>query len=550
MTKKTVFRSYKSKGFDWLLPIYLDCQRVFTDILNNSIYRKALLNMPLTKVTKSGKTISCPNGELWKDMANIIPNTLTDVVPNQAWYMRIIFYNIITLLRSVNEKRQIYAILEQYDFQINDDLRDELSQHDLYPTTSALRSLINDGCIPTLPLDATFRLDYSVSDKQMFKLDSKTMRAEIKLYSSKQAKKQHISAWKPFQIVIPSYIREQYCGKFSKPMFYYDKKLDQLVCQIAYEVAPIKHEPFENILGVDLGKYKVYSATVLYPSNDYSDEFVPSKELEKLLKKLENLNRNINSNYERHQLSIAYTDNLVMTNHQKRRYMNYVAARKKRTRLKKEIEWLVAEELCTLALKHNCQTIHLENLSWLESKAGKWNFSNLQKRIKEIAELFGIDVVCVNCKNTSKRHPLTGELGKSIGRNVVFSDNISVDRDQLASLNIALTQPKKKPNKVAPLRKRNSVKTTRPISRKAKNKTLKQKNNAIKQQTDSFSVKKRTNQIALFWRNQVNTYQALTIKLVTKTFCSVVGLESTLLPTGYLKVPKYTIMLINEQQTT
>lgn len=48
----------------------------------------------------------------------------------------------------------------------------------------------------------------------------------------------------------------------------------------------------------------------------------------------------------------------------------------------------------------------------------------------------GIKQYKVPATNTSKIHPITNEIGKEIGRDIVFSDNTKIDRDRLATLNI------------------------------------------------------------------------------------------------------------------
>lgn len=53
---------------------------------------------------------------------------------------------------------------------------------------------------------------------------------------------------------------------------------------------------------------------------------------------------------------------------------------------------------------------------------GKWNYSDCQSRLFEIAELYGIRVERVNAVNSSTTHPITNEQGKISNRLVKFSD--------------------------------------------------------------------------------------------------------------------------------
>ena len=92
-------------------------------------------------------------------------------------------------------------------------------------------------------------------------------------------------------------------------------------------------------------------------------------------------------------------------------------------------------EIVELCQKHNCSTLFMENLSWLESLGGKWNHSTQQDAIVLSCAQKGIAVYKVNAKNTSKAHPITGELGKKLGRNIIWSTGEMLDRDFVSCLN-------------------------------------------------------------------------------------------------------------------
>ena len=119
---------------------------------------------------------------------------------------------------------------------------------------------------------------------------------------------------------------------------------------------------------------------------------------------------------------------------------------------------MVAVEVVNIAIKEQCKEIHLENLSWVKSSGGKWNFAQMQACIEEVAELFSIKVVKVSAKNSSKTNPVTLEIGKISNRDVKFKNGQKVDRDQLAGLNLALREPKKqKQRKIKTLNIRDSI---------------------------------------------------------------------------------------------
>ena len=114
--------------------------------------------------------------------------------------------------------------------------------------------------------------------------------------------------------------------------------------------------------------------------------------------------------------------------------------------------------MVNIAIKEQCKEIHLENLSWIKSLGGKWNFSQVQSCIEEVAELFSIKVVKVSAYNSSRTNPITLEIGKISNRDIIFRNGQKFDRDQLAGLNLALREPKKvKQRKIKTLNVRNSV---------------------------------------------------------------------------------------------
>lgn len=104
----------------------------------------------------------------------------------------------------------------------------------------------------------------------------------------------------------------------------------------------------------------------------------------------------------------------------------------------------------------------MEDLHWLDSVGGKWNHSMIQGRVKEIAELSGIKLELVNCANSSKTHPVTGEVGKVSNRTVRFKNDVLLDRDHIASVNIAnrVKRSHLTPNKIT-----KSTKTPRKFKR-------------------------------------------------------------------------------------
>ena len=453
-SKDIVFRMYKTKGPDLLLPLYNILQGELNRILSIPTYVEALSKIELKYKDENGKEQSKLNGMLWREIHEIIGDSLKGKVPD-AWYIRILYHNIISLLKSRQEQIKIYEILKSNQYKIDSTLRDKLAQEKLYPANAYLEILANSKDMPALPKRKTFILDFSVSDKQMFRVGKNSNVYEIKICSRKEIKDNNLeTGWLSFEMYLPTYIRESFTGKTAKPQFYWDHNKEEFVCAIPCEIKKLPNE-YENVMGVDLGKIKVYSATVVHKDGTISDEYVPTEELQNLVDKLKRMNQHINSVYEKKKRSYKYGN---FTKRQDRRELDYKRSRNKRTKLQFAIARLVAVEVVNIAIKEQCKKIHLENLSWIKSSGGKWNFAQVQACIEDVAELFSIKVVKVSAKNSSKTNPVTLEVGKISNRDVIFKDGQKVDRDQLAGLNLALREPKKqKQRKIKTLNIRDSV---------------------------------------------------------------------------------------------
>ena len=453
-TKDTVFRMYKTKGPDLLLPLYNILQRELDRILATPTYVEALLKIELKYKNENGKEQSKLNGMLWSEIHEIIGESLKGKVPD-AWYLRILYHNIISLLKARQEQIKIYEILKANQYKIDSTLRDELIQEKLYPTNAYLEILAAAKDMPVLPKRKTFILDFSVSDKQMFRVGKNSNAYEVKIHSKKEVKAYNLeTGWISFEMFLPTYIRESFTGKTAKPQFYWDHNKEEFVCAIPCEIKKLPNE-YENVMGVDLGKIKIYSATVVRKDDSISDEYVPTEELQNLVNKLKRMNQHIKSVYEKKKRSSKYGN---FTERQARRKLDYKKSKNKRTKLQLAIARLVAVEVVNIAIKEQCKEIHLENLSWVKSSGGKWNFAQMQARIEEVAELFSIKVVKVSAKNSSRTNPVTLEIGAISNRDVIFKNGQKVDRDQLAGLNLALREPKKqKPRKIKTLNIRDSI---------------------------------------------------------------------------------------------
>lgn len=512
MKKKKIFRMYKTRGSEKLLPIYNKLQKELNLILSNKFYKEELIKIDLKYIDKEGKERNKLSGTVRDEIIEIIGKRLVGELPD-SWYVRILYHNIISLLKSRKEQVEIYELLKGNGYKIDSELKKKLTEKKLSASRPYLETLAEAKSIPTLPDKKVFILDFSAADKQMFRLGKNGRSWEIKIYSKKEKEKYNLeSQWIEIETYLPIYIREGFKGEAAKPQFYIDRGEDRFVCAIPCKIETIPNE-YENIMGVDIGRIKPYSATVIRKDRSISEEYIPTEELMKMSEKLDRLETHIENVYGKYSRSKKYGNR---TNRQIMRGIDYKEGRRKRTNLKYQIARLIAVEVVNVAIQEECKEIHIEYLAWVKNKARKWNFSAIQKCIEEVAELYDIKVVKVSAKNSSKEHPVTGEIGKVNDREVRFSTGQVIDRDQLAGLNLALRRPKEEARKIKQLNKRKVKKITR-LSRRAnfkriKNATILDKkiNKKENVKTVMFSHDKVTNShtiVNVFCVSQNNCYK-------------------------------------------
>lgn len=287
-----------------------------------------------------------------------------------------------------------------------------------------------------MPTHIGFKLDYAFSSGQMFKM------SDDYLCSFQNEDK----TWTDVQLIVPGTIREEFTGRLSKPVFM--KRSDgQYIGHARYCIKPKVNPNAKNILGVDIGDVKPYSAVVLYSNKTVGPELLPSRQVFKLSEKISQLLSIAKETSEKVKRVNAYITNDVWVRpetilKQKNRidYKNNI--RSKITNLKETLVTQEAHELVALAWGNSCKEIHIENLKWAKDLRTYWNFAEFRRRLEEIAEVYGIKVILVNPAYTSVTHPFTGEHGQKKNRDICFSTDEVFDRDYLAAINIARTKSK------------------------------------------------------------------------------------------------------------
>ena len=293
--------------------------------------------------------------------------------------------------------------------------------------------------------------------------------------------------WIEYEIVFPSSIDERFTGKIAKPRFIKRKKDNQYIGICSYEYEVGNYDLEDKILGVDIGKVKLFSSVVVDREGNFSNEFINTKRSQETEYKINRLYGNKQILYNKIK---AYED-LKLTNLPKYEVWKnlYSNITNKITNTKDYQAKLLSSEIVKLALEQKCKTIHIENLSWLNSQGGKWNHSQIHSKIIEKASMYGIEMKKVSAFNTSKEHPITKEIGVVKDRIVEFTTG-KIDRDLLAAINIAIRST--------------NIKLKKSLSKRAKTKRIKSKSNK-KEIKEKVNKIKGNGQIVSFLTNVLDS---------------------------------------------
>ena len=459
MAKKGKYRTFLISMPTELIPIYDFVQKKLNQFLSDPVFRSKLLALDFSQ----------HRGNVWRNIRDLVgKEELTSwkkEIPNPVWYFYMLCDNLLRIVKSKDDAIICFNALKNNGNKIDQDLFESLNERGIYPTVGFLRNLKRSDEPPTIAKKATFVMDYSISAEQ------NCQRIADNIFGFNYESGKYLT----YEVVIPLSVRKNLTGRIAKPRFIKRKGDGRYVGHCSYQVdtPTVKGQ---NILGVDLGKKKLFSSVVLYSDGNYSNEIVNSRLShridEKLKRKLKDLEHLIEKNKTLEDL-INGDINLFNSNLEEIRQdrMNQIMElRENISHTKRYIAKLIASEVVSIARRNDCKEIHLENLSWLESKGGRWNHSEVQDFITEFAELEGIKVIKIYAKHTSSAHPVTGELGKKRNRNIQFQNGDVVDRDLLASINIAKRNKRnQKENKVTKLRKHHTFtpkKVKKPSNRK------------------------------------------------------------------------------------
>ena len=226
-------------------------------------------------------------------------------------------------------------------------------------------------------------------------------------------------------------------GKICRPTIRLNNK-GQMVFDIATE-HDIDEKQTNKVVGVDLGKVEPFVATLIDPESNHRSAPYHVRYKGRLgsLVKKEQQRRNLASHLHK-KADLCSIHNRTDHANVLRTEANRVSA--KATRIKHEISQCVASQIVSVANQNDAH-ISLENLSWLDAQGGRWPHAEIQQRIENTAKRYGLKVVRVSAKDTSKTCSRCGGKTSNNSKTRIGSCNtcgFELNRDVSASREIAL----------------------------------------------------------------------------------------------------------------
>ena len=226
-------------------------------------------------------------------------------------------------------------------------------------------------------------------------------------------------------------------GKVCRPTIRLNNK-GQVVFDIAVEHEAQRRDT-NKIVGVDLGKVEPFVATIIDPDDKHRSAPYHTNHKRRLgsLVKKEQQRRDLSRHlYER--AKVCSIHNRIEHAQVLREEAKRVSA--KATRIKHEISQRIASQIISVADQNNAH-VSLENLSWLDSQGGRWPHAEIQTRIENTAKRYGLKVVKVSTKDTSRTCSHCGGKTSNNTKTRVGTCTVcgfSLNRDVSASREIAL----------------------------------------------------------------------------------------------------------------
>lgn len=432
--------SYKIKFPEELKPVYDFLQSEFTRIIQDPVMREKVLSVDISLFkqnywTEMRLAIGEETQYKWKKDKSI---------PYPSWYFCAFAEQLRQFVKSRQKQIKLYNALSLFDFNLSDKFYNYCIENNIYFSNTFISNLTRARSIKDLPYNKTFVLDFSFVNTPVSVLNRETNEFTFQYMVKENAKDDNTCT---VQILTHPSTKYTPGNKLSKPI--YSKTKDgEYYGYIPYEVEDYQILG-ENILAIDIGKVRYYTARVIKSNRDYLDPILNSKHLEYLSKKIDTLYNQKETLIEKQKrvndlfLYSSYIDSSPVNKWVKRnKEISFI--NNKISLIKEEMTKIMANEIVEICYENECNSVFVEELNWLESRGGKWNHSAIFNQLNHTLQFYGIKLYKVSARNSSKEHPITGEIGKEDGRNIVFKDKTKIDRDELATLNLGQRDGKRK----------------------------------------------------------------------------------------------------------
>ena len=440
-------------------------------------------------------------GHFYKKLSQLThKNYLTFDYPQKSRVFKFISEALRKNFKSLLYRKKIATILEKYDWDIETEenkekIRDALRERNLFPSWMEIKNLCRAKTIPQKENFSFTNLEGNQEQGLLIPIDYSACDPQIITQSSPLLPHYDIvfkHGIYHFEAILPQFIKAKLAqgeiDKFCKPKFQIIE--GKWCCVISYVLKQKQtkkhHSSQQNVrvLGVDLGKVKNYSGTVVEGIEDKSllkkeglyassirnknkhQDLLSSKESYHLLSKMKKIKGNLDAVYRKiglynqliegiqnNQKAILFEEKFIrikedcptLESKRKRLLKEKQLLSKKISHIKKHKAYCVARDIVRQIMLYRVEAVALEKLNWVENKGGKWDFSQQQEIIeRKVWEKTTSQVIKVNPAYSSYSNPYLKdylidkkiEKGIAKGRMIKFKA-FEIDRDFLASINLA-----------------------------------------------------------------------------------------------------------------
>ena len=382
------------------------------------------------------------NGEYWKQMRIAIGEKTQyrwkeeKIMPNASKYFCAFAEQIRQVQKSQKDQKKLYEALQKFGNEDTEEFYEYCHKNNIQYSKNKIKNLQRCKSEPEMAKEVRFVLDFAVINNQTAYLDGDNV-FHYQVYN-----KDKKIEWKELPIIMHLSSKYEIEARISKPRFSKDRDGNYYgTITFDYERRVFDGEG-KNIGAIDLGKINLFTFSYVAPNGEYSEDYYKnSKKLDSLNKKVQKLEEEreslINKNNKTNDLlkgDVQYTTEGFRRKYEVREIEKQRISLKI-SNMKKNIAREMAVEILELCKMSDCKTLFMENLSWLGTTGGRWNFREQQNEIERILDMNGIDVYYVSAKNTSKEHPITKAIGKEVERDIVWSNGDRMDRDRVSTLN-------------------------------------------------------------------------------------------------------------------